>query len=317
MAVELLDPTPVELTAVLGADEWQETVCGALAAVERMIRDQLEVATRLLDGMGTAHLAGVHVSGAQMRCAPLRQLVERVLRNADATVGTARGPPLTFAVDEGAEFAAARGAAVLAAARLQPGAVEAAWAAAHDGYEWREMCDALPLPVLVEGKGGKGGKAVEEPLTTLLFDAYSAPGRQETLTFEAADEEQLIRLVEGDSDAPTWLLDVIVPAARRRPSPLAHLFARIRSEPPALPEQRAVKVGLSTVGVLEADVVDDGNGDGGDDDERPRLGPCGVILLLLLLVSSVLAAFPSTLAQADGPSPAATADEATGTASTT
>ena len=65
-------------------------------------------------------------------------------------------------------------------------------------------------------------------------------------------------------------------------------------------------VSWTNTGVLEADVLGEGDDDEGDEARRPRLGVCGTLLMLLLVTASVLAAFPAAaLHYANAPSPPA------------
>ena len=212
--------------------------------------------------------------------------------------------------DGGVAFAAARGAAALAAHRLQPRLVEAAWPRTHAHWTWQqcEVSDVLPHPVSVEEASGQ---------RTRLFDAYATlPGASERLTFRATRDELVVRLVEGNALADgvedggddgnggsTPLLNVIVPPTRRRPPSLLRRLLG-GPGPSECSDECTVIVSWTNAGVLEADVLGEGDDDEEDEARRPRLGVCGTLLMLLLVTASVLAAFP-TAALHNAPSPPA------------
>jgi hypothetical protein len=154
---------------------------------------------------------------------------------------------------------------------------------------------------------------------TRLFEAYvTPPGASERLTFSATRDELVVRLVEGsaladggedggndDNGGSTPLLNVIVPPTRRRPPSLLRRLLGGGPGPSESSDERTVIVSWTNTGVLEADVLGEGDDDDeGDEARRPRLGVCGTLLMLLLVTASVLAAFPAA-ALHNAPSPPA------------
>lgn len=295
---------------LLEAREWTDAAAPGLAAVEAMLAGVLERAAKQ---HAATPLVAVHVTGGQARAAPCRAVFSRALGAAlgaraaakllaaDNThdfgvAGREGGGEALVDTDESADFAAARGAAALAAHRLQPAAVEAAFKKAGRALGALNVDDALPRAVYVEEGSGTA---------TCLFEAYSPMGScRQPLSFAATAEEQVVRLAEGavasggvSGDAvpaevgTTPLLEVRVPAAKRRASLLGALLApKAKAEAEPL---RVVSVAVTAAGVLEAELLE---GDAADDDDggaRPRLGVCGVLLLLLLIVGSLLSAFPA------------------------
>ena len=304
----------------------------------------------MLERAGRSHvgvpIVAAHVGGGTARCAHARALLRRVLATAAPSCtlcffesegkgggggdegggggkgsdgrgggGVSKGSGAAEDDDDkgddgGVAFAAARGAAALAAHRLQPRLVEAAWPRTHAHWTWQqcEVSDVLPHPVSVEEASGQ---------RTRLFDAYATlPGASERLTFRATRDELVVRLVEGNALADgvedggddgnggsTPLLNVIVPPTRRRPPSLLRRLLG-GPGPSECSDECTVIVSWTNAGVLEADVLGEGDDDEEDEARRPRLGVCGTLLMLLLVTASVLAAFP-TAALHNAPSPPA------------
>ena len=186
------------------------------------------------------------------------------------------------------------GAAIIAAHRMQPGAVETAL-----GRAWRELPDALPTSIYVEEAGG-GSRQILPPLSQV--------GKTAQLAFAPSSSELTIRILEGGhgpfkgaskgaSKGGTPLLSPLVDALVE-PSPRAArsvLDFVLRRPPPPPPPQRTVTIALAMTGVVEVDCDSGGDASETDPDaaDRPKgLGVGAIVLLLLLLASSVLGIVP-------------------------
>ena len=127
-------------------------------------------------------------------------------------------------------------------------------------------------------------------------------GCSRQLAFPVGKGEQCIQLVEG-KDGCTPLLDLIIP-----PPPRPSAFSSLLSGRAPQPTERTIGVHLLPSGVLEADVeeVEEADGGGG---KRAPLGVGSLLLILLLLGGSVLSAVMPML---NGPPPAATSSAPAG-----
>ena len=264
----------VELPVALTRSDWERIVSQPLAAVESMVAELLTAG-----GVAVDAPIVVHVSGGQAACGPAWSAVQRAIGEKRATViRTDAGEMDSSDGEADGAYAAACGAAMIAAHRMQPQAVEAAWKVAS-GQAWQGApADFLPLAVSIEGTDGTA---------TTLFAAGSGVGQTTKLFVNQSDAEQHVRIVEGNntSGGAVPLLDLTVPALRRRRPSIFGGGKKDAAEGDG-PPQRAITVQLLPSGVLDADVDDDDDDD--DDESGGGLGVCGKLLLLLLLVSSVI-----------------------------
>ena len=261
----------------LRSDEWQEIAAEALSAVEKLLA--AAIAAAAVPPSATLHVFGC---GGMSRCAPVRTMLTRAL-----------GDPSTFTLswlDDGSlasssasGTAAVCGAAIIAAHRLQPAAVEKAL-----GSAWKALPDALPSSIHVTEEGG-GSKQILPALTPM--------GKSCQLSFAPSSSELTVKIVEGSAKGGALLLSPLVDAVVE-PSPSASrsvldvLLGRPRPPPPP---QRSVTVTLATTGVIE---IDCDSGGGGEDDEAAGgakakgLSASAILLLVLLLASSLLGLMP-------------------------
>ena len=277
---------PVEKTAKLSATEWTAAVADSLAAIEALLARVIRAA-EVPSSVKLRVLAGGEEA---CKSAAVRGPLVRAL-------GDPGTHEVTWLSDtpEGAS-ATACGAALIAAARMQPRAVQDAL-----GEDWRELQDALPVSILVEGADG---------VTTRILERLCRVGSTRTLNFDAASSELVVKIAEG-AVAPNGalhaspLLDAIVsPSAVAGRSLVDILLGRAGAKATAAPPQRTVTVQFAPTGVVDCDCDSGLGGDDHDGDDTGgavpttgRLGVTGVLLLLMLIASSLLAVAPT------GPSP--------------